>query len=168
MTRVIKLYLRGRGSRKMSDCVSGSPTSWHTLLAKYQDRLGWQNFIEGRFVSIFVQIQRRHLETSESWITAESWATGLMEQLLRLTHRQWLHRNAKVHFRRSDGRTASEFEETIEKIKHLLWTDPDDLLPENRSLFETDFWLLGASSAMDQEYWLAEMETAILAASHRD
>ena len=79
MAKIIELYLRARGSRKMSDCVSGSPSSWHTLLAKYQDRLGWQNFIEGRFVSIFVQIQRRHLETSESWNTAESWATGLME-----------------------------------------------------------------------------------------
>ena len=62
-----------------------------------------------------------------------------MEQLIHITYWQWLHPNAKVHFKQSDGRTISQHEQIMSKIKDLLWTDPDDMLEDDRDLLEEDF-----------------------------
>ena len=48
----------------------------------------------------------------------------------------------------------------------LMWTDPDDLLPEDRALLDEDFEKLGAADANDQAYWVAEIESALKAAQH--
>ena len=52
----------------------------------------------------------------------------------------------------------------VEKVKDLTWTDPGDLLPEDRPLLEEDVALLVASSAADREFWVASMETTIAVA----
>ena len=159
--RIVVAYLRGRGSKDFSDLTNAQDHSKYHLLAEYQDRLGWQNFIEGRFTSYLVHIQREYLRASSTWRTAESWASGLMDQLLRITHRQWLHRNARVHFRLSDGRTQAQHDEIVAKIGRLIWTDPDELLEKDRRLLRVDFKQLGRARATTQECWIAEMETAV-------
>ena len=159
--RIIVDYLKGRGSKEFRDLTYPQDHSKYQLLARYQDRLGWQNFIEGRFTSYLVHVQREHLRDSDTWRTAESWASGLMDQLLRLTHRQWLHRNARLHFRRPDGRTQLQHNEIVAKISKLIWTDPDELLDADRKLLGLDFRKLGRARAVTQECWIAELETAI-------
>ena len=136
----------------MTDLVDEDAPILYKLAAKYQYQLGWKNFIEGGSVTPFVQIQHNHPRDSESWSIAELQATGLTDQLLRLTHRQWLHRNVKVHFRRSDGRTIAQFVDIMRKVKDLIWTDPDNLLLEDRCLLKTNFDKLGKASAMEQEH----------------
>ena len=84
-----------------------------------------------------------------------------MDQLLRLTHRQWLHRNARLYFRRSDGRTQAKHEEIVSKIEHLVWTDPEELLDKDRRLLEVDLGKLGMAKATTQECWIAEVEAAL-------
>ena len=44
-----------------------------------------------------------------------------------------------MHFKQSDGRAISQHEQIMEKIKDLPWTDPDDLLENDRALLEEDF-----------------------------
>ena len=51
-------------------------------------------------------------------------------------------------------------------MKDLIWTDPEDLLPEDRPLLNEDFTPLGASTAEDRVYWVASMDTAIAAVGH--
>ena len=60
----------------------------YQILVKYHDILGWQNLIKGRILSYIIQIQREYLNEIETFRTAESWTHRLIEQLLRLTHRQ--------------------------------------------------------------------------------
>ena len=62
---------------------------------------------------------------------------------------------------------ALQHEEIVEKVKDLMWTDPGNLLPEDRPLLEEDFEALMASTAADREFWVASMETAIAAARVR-
>ena len=138
----------------------------YRLLVKHHDRLGWRNFTEGRFLSLYVEIQRRHLRRISSYRSAESWATGLMDHLLRICHRQWLMRNEKVHFKRGDGRSIAQHEATSLRIRDLMWTDPDDLLAGDRGLLEEDFEALGSAHAADRECWVASMEAAVAAAGH--
>jgi len=163
---LIESYLRNRDSLSMRTGARPFLGQKYALLIKYHDELGWRNFTEGRFVTLYVELQREYIRGIETYQTAESWAVGLMEQLIRLTHRQWCYRNCKIHFKRSDGRTALQHEEIVEKVKDLMWTDPGDLLPEDRPLLEEDFEELAASTAADREFWVASMETAIAAAGH--
>ena len=55
---------------------------------------------------------------------AEWWARGFVRRLLGITHRQWLHRNAKVHIKKRDGKTQVQHEEIMDKVRDLIYTDP--------------------------------------------
>ena len=103
---LVSTYLAGRGEITMSSLIDDDLHKYR-LLCKYQDYLGWQNMIEGRFLSYYLVLQREFLERRDTYLTAETWASGFMERLIRITHRQWLHRNAKVHFKGTDGRTLT-------------------------------------------------------------
>ena len=166
LLQLIESYLRARGSKTMSEIAPPDIGVDYDVFVQYQDILGWQNFIEGRFLRYMVQLQREYLSDRDTWRTAETWARGLIEQLLRLTHRQWLHRNAILHFRLSDGRTIAERESLIRRVQDLMWTDPEDLLPDDRPLLEEDFVKLGEANADAQAYWAAEVEAALKAAAY--
>jgi hypothetical protein len=47
-----------------------------------------------------------------------------------------------------------------------MWTDPDNLLPEDKTLLDEGFVKLGAVDVSDQAYWITEMESALKAATH--
>jgi len=166
LATLIEDYLRARGTKTMAEVAPPGLDADHRILVKYLDLLGWQNFIEGRILTYMVQLQREYLVNRETWRTAETWARGLIEQLLRITHRQWLLRNALLHYKLPDGRTLVQRERLVERIMELMWTDPDDLLPEDRALLDEDFEKLGAADANDQAYWVAEIESALKAAQH--
>ena len=113
--------------------------------------LGFDNLVEGRIPSVLVDFQREYsLLVATQW-TAERWASGLVQRLLSLTHRQWLYRrNAMVHSRGSDGytrlfsyRTCQNYYDT----SGFYWVDPEDLLPQDRGLLDDDFDILMNSEA---------------------
>ena len=137
-------------------------------LAIYHDKLGWDNFVEGRILVLYVDMMRYHYYVNPSrYKTAEWWAKGLIRRLLGITHRQWLYRNANVHIKKRDGKTIVQHEEIMDKVRDLIDTDPMDLLPENRHLLEEDFEHLGRAPFSHREYWVAEMETALAIARQR-
>ena len=53
---LIESYLRNRDSLSM--CAGERPFIWskYSLLIKYHDELGWRNFTEGRFVTLYVEL----------------------------------------------------------------------------------------------------------------
>ena len=130
-------------------------------MAKVQDRLGWDCMMEGRIPKIFVEHQRTHLAHTSTGMTAKRWARGLITRLLQMTHKQWLLRNAKVHIKRKGDLTAEEHDKLLHKIEKLMWTDPDDLLPEDHQLLKEYFDMQGKASALNQQLWVAEMEASI-------
>ena len=129
--------------------------------------LAGTNIVEGRIFRHLVVIQRHHLKSVDSYLTAESWIIGLMECLLRLTHRQWSMRNAKVHYKRSDGCTIAQHERILSLVRDLLCTDPLDLEEEDRYLLDEDFEALGSASDDCKETWIANMEAALSHTAHR-
>ena len=76
-------------------------------------------------------------------------------------------RNAKVHFKRSDGRTIAQHEQILSRVRDLLCTDPLDLEEEDRYLLDEDFEALGSSLDDCKETWIANMEAALSYAAHR-
>ena len=77
------------------------------------------------------------------------------------------HLRSRQPFKSKDGRTLAEHEKIKSKIEKLLLTDPDDLLEEDVALLHEDVTELAEATAVDQEYWIASMETAVLAAYHK-
>jgi hypothetical protein len=83
-------------------------------------------------------------------------------QLLILTHQQWLYRNCTVHYK-TDGRSLPQRKEILQKVTALLHTDEDVLLPEDQDLLHIDFAQLGKGPTIDQERWIASMNSALSA-----
>ena len=52
-------------------------------------------------------------------------------------------------------------------MKDLLWTDPGDLLADDRALLEEDFQKLGLLTATNRIFLVASMEATILAAEQK-
>ena len=170
---MIKSYMAGGGKEPMVNIARRMhrdlPAHYADCrlerMALIQDRLGWDNLVEGRIPMIYVEHQRMHLASIKTTMTAKRWAKGLITRLLQMTHKQWLLRNAKVHIKRKGDLTAKEHDELLSKIESLIWTDPDDLLPGDEHLLNEDFDQLGRASAIDQQLWVAEMEASMTAAN---
>ena len=60
-----------------------------------------------------------------------------------------------------------QHEQIMAKIKDLLWTDPDDMLEDDKALLEEDCGKLGSSTATSREFRVASMAVAISAAEHK-
>ena len=85
-----------------------------------------------------------------------------MRQLLILTHQQWIYRNCTVHFK-ADGRTLPQHEEIFRKVKALLHTNEDMLLPGDQDLLYIDAAQLAKGPIIVQDRWIANMDSGISA-----
>ena len=159
LTRLTQAYLKGRGRTSMTKLVTRLTPPKYRLLAETQDHLGWQNFVKGRFALYYVALQREYLLQQKTWQTADVWAERFIEALLRITHKQWLHQNALVHYT-GNRRTTSEKEALARRVEELLWTGPGKLLEEDRPLLDEDCTRTGEANATTQAYWIADVEVA--------
>ena len=110
-------------------------------IAQEHDLLEWQNFVEGRISSKYVEMQRSYYRSREGCRRSETrWATGFIENLICITHDQWTWRNEKLHYRKHPGaETRFEYEQIMTQIMNTLeMTNPEDLLPEDQFLLEVD------------------------------
>ena len=127
-------------------------SAYHSF-AVIHDRLGWRSFLEGRISTVLVHEMHQHLATTPARINASDWAKGLVNFLLRITHRQWIYRNNVVHYR-VEGRPIKRHEEIIAEMQMLMQVDSRTLLPRLRHLYEEeDFEALGAGSTTNRLYW---------------
>ena len=140
MMSIIVRYLYARNTATMTSFTRPRTSLRLAYLANLQDRLGFQNFVEGKICNYLVEIQPIHLEASGTWHTADLWASELIAQLLIRNHRQWLHRNAFVHYKLPGGRTLAQNASTTARVQDLIWEDPENLLEEDRWLLREDFF----------------------------
>lgn len=157
-------YLLSFGKGSMSEIAKPYPH----LHDKVQEHniLGWDNFLKGRIGSTIFCIQRKSLKRHKSKMHIKTWAITFIQQVLHITHQQWLFRNARVHIGLLEGKTTTKHHEIMTQVLEKLSTSPDDLLPQHRHLVEVDFAHLGKGTTLDWQYWLATLESAIQAASH--
>ena len=94
---MIEEFLSGRGDVKVASLFAHD-LPIYGFLASLMDEVGYDNFMEGRILTVLVDFQFAHYQEIPTRWTVERWAKGLIQRLLGLTHRQWLYRNAVVHF----------------------------------------------------------------------
>jgi hypothetical protein len=103
---VIRSYLLARGTKTAVSLLC--PESSLKMAARFHDRLGWDNFVEGRICALWVEMQAQEIHTRGLQRGVDFWARGLMRRLLKLTYCQWLYCNARVHMKVKDGMTAAQ------------------------------------------------------------
>jgi len=163
LIELVETYLLAQGEKTMTQCIAYT-NSRYELLAQVQDRLGWDSFVEGRISTLFLETVKPFLEKSRRRSLVK-WGCSLVEALINITHKQWLLRNSRKHYRGADGLTGEQHERIFARIRELMWTEEDELLPAHRYLLHEDFAVLGECSAKIRQIWIAQMESALRAAA---
>jgi hypothetical protein len=127
-----------------------------------QDAIGWQNFAEGKISQSWGSLQLQHYQEQHSRRTVDKWTSGLVTQLLELTHGMWLHRNGVLHAVDSQGlplQQAAELEAAIHvefrkgteglarRDHHFIRRGRDDVF--SMSVIDKRGWLRGIHLARE-------------------
>ena len=164
LASAVRSYLLAQGTKTMEECLEDSPQ--HRELVWCHDRLGWDNFVEGKLPVEYIKAHRAWTKVGHSETSPEVWGRGFISCLLHVTHKQWLFRNAKIHFKKGDVKTEAQHKKIIKRVRELMWIDPAELLKKHRYLLEDDFAQLGEKSAPDKEYWISTVESSMTVAEH--
>lgn len=158
-------YLILRGKTTMRRICATLPRL--QSMARDCDRLGWDNFTEGRICSGLFLLQQDWLRQIGSRWSISSWSQQFLSRVLNITHRQWLYRNARLHIRVAEGLTQNDHNLIMMQVSGLVGTDPMELLPKHRYLLDWDFADLGEGSTADRQYCLARMDSALHASGRK-
>ncbi len=145
LVTMIKKYLLAQGSQSMESCITTGRQ--YILLAQTQDLLGWDCFIEGQIPSILIKTIKPQLHQYSPWKSIDKWGVKLVKSLINITHKQWIYRNADV-YHVINGLTSNQHTILFARVRELLTTDSNHLLPCHRHLLNQDFHHLGNADTL--------------------
>lgn len=90
MARVLHDYIRLRYSTTMEFLARRGPPELLEA-ARMQDRIGWFELMHGKIAIQLVRFQERYCLTNNDGLNGKSWSTGMVRQLLDMSHSQWLY-----------------------------------------------------------------------------
>jgi hypothetical protein len=105
-------------------------------------------------------IQSAYLLNSNSSSGATQWISGLITQLLQVTHTQWIYQCILVHDCTTGTLISTHKEELLKEIKLQLSLGLEGLEEEDRFLLECNFDNLTTTTGEQQEYWLLAIQAA--------
>jgi hypothetical protein len=108
-------------------------------ITESQDVIGWDNFAVGMVSIKLLPIQSSYLIKSISSAHAMRWISGLIMQLLQVTHTQWIYPCVLIHDCTTGTLILAHKEDLPRKIEHQLTLGPDSLAEEDRFLLECNF-----------------------------
>jgi hypothetical protein len=124
-----------------------------------QDIIGWDKFVMGMVSSKLLPIQSDYLLNSKSSSCSTRWISGLITQLLQVTHTQWIYQCVLIHDRTTGTLISAHKEELLKEIEHQqLPLSTESLAKEDRFLLECNFDNLTTSTREHQEYWLLAIQ----------
>jgi hypothetical protein len=121
-------YLREQGSITCVECLDNLnlPTIFQDYVAS-QDIIGWDGFVTGMVSSKLLPIQSAALHSCESSPNTARWITGLITQLLQVTHTQWIYRCILVHNRTMGTLISAHKEDLLKEVENQLAIGPEGL-----------------------------------------
>jgi hypothetical protein len=154
-------YLRGRGYITCLECLDNLklPPIFRDY-AVSQDVIGWDGFVAGMVSSKLLPLQSAILHSSRSSCNAMGWISGLITQLLQVTHTQWIYRCILVHDRMTGTLILAHKEEPLKEVEDQLKIVPDGLDEQDQFLLECNFDQLATTTGEHQEYWLLAIQAA--------
>ena len=127
-------------------------------------RLRWDCLIEGRLPSMYIKVIRPMLKESGTRVSIERFGRDFIEKLLQITHKQWLFRNSRKHYRGFEGLTEAQHYRIFDEMDELRWVDPMTLLPCHQHLLELNLGYFGDCSSRQRQLWITKMRSAVSAA----
>jgi hypothetical protein len=155
----ISEYARGRGEISCIKCAGEFPSIVRDF-AISQDRIGWGNFMVGMVSVKLFCIQDSYLWVRGSARSSERWATGLITQLLQVTHGQWIYRCVLVHDRTTGTLLNQHKAELLEEITKQLSMGAESLMEDDKYLLECNLSDIVTTNGEQQEYWLLAIQAA--------
>ncbi len=161
LKQLLLRYLRGRGTITCLECLVDLNLP-HILqeLAVSQDVISWDGFVTGMVSTKLLPIQSSFSYSSRSSSNAMRWISGLITQLLQVTHTQWIYQCMLVHDCMAGTIISAHKEELLKEIKHQLTIGPEGLNKENWFLLECNFDKLATTTGEHQEYRLLGIQAA--------
>jgi hypothetical protein len=142
---IIKDYIIHQGLVTMESCTP--PGIKFTALARVQNWLGWDYFVEGRIPTLLIETVQPFLHDLSPQKSMMTWGISFLKALLGVIHKRWLLRNADVHHR-IDGLTTHQHTLLNQRIHNLIQTTPKELLPMHCHLLQQDFAQLGNAETL--------------------
>jgi hypothetical protein len=84
-------------------------------------------------------VQSAYLLQHHSTRLVLTWLSGLITQLLQVTHCQWIYRCVMVHDRSTGTLVTAHKEEMLKEIEHQLVLGNKGLVDEDKFLLECNF-----------------------------
>jgi hypothetical protein len=156
---VILKYVQGRGKVACVGCAGNLPPIIREF-AILQDRIGWGNFMMGMISTKLLCIQDSYLRVRGSAWSSEKWVTGLITQLLQVTHGQWIYRCVLVHDRTTGTLINQHKAEILEEITNQLSLGAELLMEDDKFLLECNLLDIVTTNGEQQEYWLLAIQAA--------
>jgi hypothetical protein len=135
-------------------CADNGYDGRYRLMARAQDAIGWQRFMEGMVCSEIRVIQMTHTALSGSRINAEMGSVELITKLLEVTQGQWLYRNVQVHNKVAGMLVTLRKEEIQMEIEEQQAQGTAGLLGEDCHLEECNLGDLKDTLGIKETYWL--------------
>jgi len=154
-------YTRGRGTVTCLDCAISLdlPPILHDL-ARSQDIIGWDLYMVGMLSTQMSAVQSVYLLQHQSASPVSKWLSGLITQLLQVTHGQWIYRCVLVHDRSTGTLISAHKEDMLKEIEHQLALGDEGLAEEDKFLLECNFDELVTTNGEQQEYWILAIQAA--------
>jgi hypothetical protein len=105
-------------------------------------------------------VQSVYLLQHHSTFPVSKWLSGLITQLLQVTHGQWIYRCVLVHDQATGTLISAHKEELLKEIEHQLGLGDEGLMEEDRFLLECNFDELATTNGKQQEYWILAIQAA--------
>ncbi len=122
--------------------------------------IGWIEFLHGKVSTKFWSIQGAHCIMASTRISGNDWMTQFTQQLLDISHAQWLYRNFTLHHY-TKGYLCQRTERDIKReVEILVNTKPTDIPKESRYLLDISFKPTKSTSVVDNLYWVLAMKAA--------
>ncbi len=102
------------------------------LLEESHDCLGWEKIVCGWISKLYLQVAKDSINLKQKFGTPESWGQHLVVPLMQAMHKQWLFRNAHVHFCKQEGLTQTQYEEVFSRVLEMMEIDSKELLAKHR------------------------------------
>jgi hypothetical protein len=105
-------------------------------------------------------VQSAYLMQHQATRPVSTWISGLITQLLQVTHFQWIYRCVVVHDRSTGTLVTAHKEEMMKEIEHQLELGGEGLAEEDKFLLECNFDELATTNGEQQEYWILAIQAA--------
>ncbi len=114
-------YLRGISTITCLECLVKLNLP-HILqeFAVSQDIIGWNRFVTGMVSKKLLPIQSAFSHSSISSSNATRWISGLITQLLQVTHTQWIYQCILVHDCMTGRIISAHKKNLLKEVEHQL------------------------------------------------